>query len=814
MNRAFAAALVLSASSLFHFSTLRAADMTVTVENPGSLSRPAETIEIPWREILSRMPEALPDHLQVKDVSGTPLPVQWLNFHPEDKGGRYDSLLFQHDFAKGEQSATFTIRTTSEPAPPFPSKVSARYVPERFDDFAWENDRVAHRIYGPGLATPEAGKSKMTSSGIDVWCKRVRYPIVDRWYLKSHDNYHKDTGEGLDMYDVGTARGCGGTGIWNGETLHVSGNWASWKVLANGPVRAVFELTYAPWDCGGFQAAETKRFTVDAGHHLDRIESTFYFSGTNRATVAIGLGKHAKAQEELTENKEQGWMTLWETYREDGQLGTAVLLAPGEKPSFAQTKSDHLMLVPAQSGEPLAYYAGAGWDRSGDFASKEEWNAYVSAAAERLASPVRLSYSAETFGNGTASREALTPMKWSERMASSEITRLGETLCAPPKEGWWDYTTGLYADSLIRLSKASGNPAYRQSAEQIIGSFISPTGVIATYQEKKPRKETVQISGGAASASPTPADLPLPKVKVPYSLDDVESGVALLSLHDITGEERYRKAADFIRAQLGKHPRVKEGGFWHKAIYPEQMWLDGLYMGEPFYAGYAARFGEKADFDDVARQFTVMDAHAYDPKTGLLYHGWNESKKQFWANPSTGLSPSFWSRAIGWYVMALVDVLDSVPPDHPSRVTLLALLKKTAEGIIRWQDPATGVWWQVTDQGNRPHNYLESTSSCMFVYALAKGINRGYLPATMTDAIRRGYAGIIRNFVSEDADGTISLTRCCKVAGLGLSKKRDGTFDYYTLREPIVSNDLKGVGPFINAGIECEKLLKGERFAP
>ena len=169
---------------------------------------------------------------------------------------------------------------------------------------------------------------------------------------------------------------------------------------------------------------------------------------------------------------------------------------------------------------------------------------------------------------------------------------------------------------------------------------------------------------------------------------------------------------------------------------------------------------------------------------------------------------------MGWYVMGLVDVLDFIPKNHPSRPILIKLLKKTAAGILKYQDPASGVWWQVTDQGNRTGNYLESTSSCMFVYALAKGVNHGYLPDTMVPAIREGYRGIIREFVRKEADtGLISLTRCCKVAGLGLSKKRDGSFEYYTLREPIVSNDLKGMGPFINAGIECDKLFGDELFS-
>ena len=367
--------------------------MTVTVTNATGLARPSETINLPWREIAARLPGALPDHLTVTDAAGTPLPTQYTNFHPDDRQGVYDDFLFQHDFADGERSAVFTVAKTAVPVPPFPTKAFARYIPERLDDFAWENDRIAHRIYGPALETPAAGGFQMVASGIDVWSKRVRYPIVDRWYLKSHDNYHKDTGEGLDMYETGRSRGCGGTGVWDGSTLFVSRNWKTWKVLANGPVRAVFELGYDPWDAGGLTVSETKRFTVDAGHNLDQIESTFTFEGKPEITVALGLCKHPPAATVVTQNREHGWLSLWEKYAEDGQLGCGVLLTPGTECSFAETKTDHLILARAKAGQPLRYHAGAGWDRSGDFSTQADWNAYVDAAGERLKAPLTLSYS-------------------------------------------------------------------------------------------------------------------------------------------------------------------------------------------------------------------------------------------------------------------------------------------------------------------------------------------------------------------------------------------------------------------------------------
>ncbi|HUL55283.1 MAG TPA: DUF4861 family protein [Opitutaceae bacterium] len=371
--------------------------IVVTVTNDLDLARPAEVIAVPFSEIQRLLPDMLFDHLAVRDARGAIIPAQGTNFQPEEHHDYYRDLVFQHDFAAGEKSATFTIEKTAATVPPFPARVFARYIPERFDDFAWENDRIGHRIYGPGLDTPAAGGTRMISSGIDVWCKRVRYPIVDRWYVKGH--YHTDTGEGLDMYDVGTARGCGGIGVWDGTTLRVSHNWKTWKVLANGPIRAVFELTYEPWDAGrGITVSETKRFTVDAGHNLDEIESTFVVAPPPGAdadlTIAIGLTRHPKqAAAKAAQDDAGAWMSLWEDFENpmSGRLGTGVVLAPGARfAGWAETPSDRLMLARVKPGETLRYRAGAGWVASGDFASPDDWNAYLAACARRLASPIRI----------------------------------------------------------------------------------------------------------------------------------------------------------------------------------------------------------------------------------------------------------------------------------------------------------------------------------------------------------------------------------------------------------------------------------------
>ena len=363
-------------------------------------------------------------------------------------------------------------------------------------------------------------------------------------------------------------------------------------------------------------------------------------------------------------------------------------------------------------------------------------------------------------------------------MADSEVGRLGDKLFYKGENGpKWDYTSGLLAYSLLQLDSRLCEERYQPYVEKLIGSFIEPDGTIHRYKLDD------------------------------YNIDHVTPGKAVLKLYGLTGDEHYRKAALLLRSQLASHPRTSEGGFWHKKRYPSQMWLDGLYMGEPFYAEYAYRFDERSSFDDIANQIVTVANHTYDPKTGLFYHGWDEKKVQNWANKETGQSPNFWGRAIGWYAMSIVDVLDYFPADHPRRPEIIAIYNQLAQGLIKHQDPATGLWYQVVDQGNRKGNYLEATASSMFVYSLAKAVNHGYLPADYTPAIRKAYAGLVSQLVTTDADGRVNLNRCCEVAGL--SADRNGTFEYY-IGEKITSNDLKGIGPFILAGIELEKLLKFE----
>lgn len=381
------------------------------------------------------------------------------------------------------------------------------------------------------------------------------------------------------------------------------------------------------------------------------------------------------------------------------------------------------------------------------------------------------------------------PLEWSSHLASSEISRRGTSLFkdGAPKARW-DYTTGLFAHSLHELSQENGDGKLRDYAAGLVVSFIDSKGEIATYK---------------------PSD---------FNIDMITPGRVVLALYDETREEKLKAAATALRSQLADQPRTRDGGFWHKQRYPSQMWLDGLYMGSPFLAHYGKTFQEPAAFDEVVRQIVLMDKHAYDPQSGLHHHGWDEQRQQSWANPETGTSPCFWGRSIGWYAMAIVDSLDHLPPTHPGIDGVNEILRRLASGIVRHQDPQSGLWWQVMDQGGRAGNYLEASASSMFVYSLAKGINRGYLDReTFLPAVIRGYSGLVRDCTRTDAADQLHLTRNCEVAGLGYTsatgRPRDGTFEYY-ISEPVIENDLKGVGPFILAGIEMKHLTSAKISAP
>ncbi|MFM6936678.1 MAG: glycoside hydrolase family 105 protein, partial [Aquirufa sp.] len=284
--------------------------------------------------------------------------------------------------------------------------------------------------------------------------------------------------------------------------------------------------------------------------------------------------------------------------------------------------------------------------------------------------------------------------------------------------------------------------------------------------------------------------------------DNITTGRMLLYLYQELGDVRYKKAADKLRAQIAAQPRDADGGFWHKQRYPNQMWLDGLYMLEPFYAEYSSITGED-NWSDIVKQFELMYKGALDAKTGLLIHAYDQARAQPWADKKTGHSPNFWGRSMGWYEMAIVDVLDYMPANHPGRKTLMKQLQDLSGALLKIQDPVSGLWYQVPNFPGRKGNYLEASASNMFIYAFAKGVRKGYLPASYLAAAQKAYAGALKNFITTDAAGYIHLEKTVSVGGLGGTPYRDGSYEYY-LSEPLRQDDLKGVGPFIVASLEME----------
>lgn len=363
----------------------------------------------------------------------------------------------------------------------------------------------------------------------------------------------------------------------------------------------------------------------------------------------------------------------------------------------------------------------------------------------------------------------------STRMAEAAMSRWpdGQVTRGSEKLSDWAYDKSVLLGGLENLWIRTHNPEYLNYIQRSIDRLLTSNGEIPSYQAGE------------------------------VSLDEIALGPQLLFLYEQTRDSKYSKAAAILRHQLETQPRTSSKGFWHKKRYPNQMWLDGLYMAEPFYAQYAAIFHEPADFDDIAHQFVLIEEHTRDSKTGLLYHAWDESKQEAWANKTTGASPNFWARAMGWYAMALVDTLPYFPNDDPGRETLIAILNRLAVSVTRFQDPETGLWYQVMNKPRAQGNYFESSAACMFTYALAKGVRLGYLDSKYRQNAARAYAGILKRFVKPDSDDRLTLTDTVYSAGLGGKPYRDGSYEYY-IHEKVGPNDPKGIGAFLLASSEME----------
>jgi unsaturated rhamnogalacturonyl hydrolase len=359
------------------------------------------------------------------------------------------------------------------------------------------------------------------------------------------------------------------------------------------------------------------------------------------------------------------------------------------------------------------------------------------------------------------------------RFAESEMNRFPEAWQLDHgKRLYFGYAQGLGCLAMLKVWEQTGEQKYFDYVERWADTIINDQGEIHLY-----KLET-------------------------YNVDYINPGKILFSLYKETGKEKYKLAIERLMGQLKWHPRTLEGAYWHKLIYPHQVWLDGVYMAAPFVAQYGQFTQDSSYYDDAIDHILITARHTYDPATGLYFHAWDESKKQRWADPVTGQSPNFWGRSIGWWYMALVDVLDYIPVDYPRRDSVVQIVQGLAKSLIKYQDK-DGLWWQVLDKAGMPKNYQEASVNSMFLYGYSKAINKGYISAEYRAVVDKVFAGINMKLIRKDGDD-LTLIQCNAVAGLGGHPYRDGSYEYY-VNERIRENDSKATGPFIMGCLEAKR---------
>lgn len=372
-----------------------------------------------------------------------------------------------------------------------------------------------------------------------------------------------------------------------------------------------------------------------------------------------------------------------------------------------------------------------------------------------------------------SSKKAESSELWSVKMANSVMNIHDSLIYYEGRDRIrWQYDVAMLSMAIDKLGVI--DQKYSDYMKTYYDYFINSDGTVNTYKIEN------------------------------YNIDNINPAKNLFTLYKRTGEEKYNIAIQGFVKQMENHPKTQSDGFWHKKVYPYQMWLDGIYMGSPFLAQYAKEYNKSEWFDVVTHQITLIYDKTLDPKTKLLYHAWDESKEQKWSNPETGQSPHFWSRAIGWYTMAIVDVLDYLPENHPDREKIITILNNTIDALLNVSDKETGLWFQVLDQGNRKGNYIEGSGTCMYIYAMAKAANKGYIKKKYFQIANKKFDSVIKNLIVTDGNGNLVLKSVCGGCGLGGNPYRDGSYEYY-INEKVVDNDSKGVGPFILAAIELNR---------
>jgi rhamnogalacturonyl hydrolase YesR len=732
----------------------------------------------------------------------TARPTQLLD---DDGDGRPDSLVFLADLAAAATHSFLVDRREAESAasPRVHAEVSIKeggnwqgktYVGGTFMSVRQvtmppqSSDHNEYLRYeGPGIESDQVGYRVYLDwrNGFDIFGKKTSAMVLQNVGLDGYESYHQMADWGADILKVGQSLGMGGFGYWDGAKTVLVSDVAkrSTTIRSDGPIHASFDLGFEGWNTGATTVDLSATLSMQAGSPMVGVTLE---TSAPLDNLAVGLVAHPETEVMVGDLDITGeaWSYMATFGRQtlfEDRLGMAVLFRKMDLVSQTRDEGSHVLVLRPR-GRKLSYAFGALWSgQKSGVQTREDLQALLAAEVERRTLTPRIRLKTE------ASRSAreLDPLQISTRLAESEMERRGESLS---HGGWdamtsrpsgWTYTTGLLMQAMDDLSAAVGDPRFSDFARRTIDSYLTEDGTILTYEAEE------------------------------FNIDSINAGKMLQRLWDRDPDPTYRTAIRALAAQLAKHPRTSEGAFWHKQRYPHQLWLDGVYMGMPFLAGVGLMEGDDHRVEEAVREFTIARSHLRDPRSGLYYHAWDEAKEQIWADPETGRSRFVWARGLGWYAMALVDILDRIPPEKTElRAPLLAIIPELAESLIRHQD-ATGVWFQIMDMPGEPGNYREASASAMFTYFLAKAVNKGYLPHSFEPAAQKAYAGLVDEFLSVHADGSFHLTNVCEVGGLGYG--RDGSYRYY-MSERVVENDPKGLGPAIMAGVQVFELSKRSRL--
>lgn len=777
----------------------------LSVSNPSTFERKEQNLLLPFSDlgVTASQAQAL-----VALEGGNVVPSQLIDHNGD---GNKDSLLLQFDFAAVEtkklqilnDTALFnaqqlTKRTQAE----ISRKTGGQWQDAKYIGGSFENvteltpppQYTDHsewiRYEGPGIESDKVGYRIYLDwrNGFDVFGNKTGKPVLHQVGLDGYKSYHEMADWGMDLLKVGKSLGAGGFGYWDGEKVQlvstVSGHTA--KVIENGALYSALQIQYKDWQIAGKTTNLTANLSMTAGSRLVHTRLSLTEPLDN---IAIGLVRlpNTKVLHGKSEITGHSWTYLatWGEQTLTGgndKLGMAVLYKRGANKQLTGDENSHVAVM-TPSGTELEYYFLSAWDgEPGGIKTEAEFVAYLEQEVEKLTLTPRLSLkTALSEQQKAAPLTADVALNWSERLAASEMVRqtpyyaYGGWDYERQRPSKWEYTTGLQLQAYDDLLKVKPNAQWQQVLTDVIDSFITSDGDIRTYKLSN------------------------------HNIDSLNSGNMLLREYQRNPKPKYKQALDLLRKQLAEHPRTSEGAFWHKQIYPHQLWLDGVYMGMPFLANYSKTFEQGHAFDEVVKEFTISRDKLRDPNTGLYYHAWDEARKQDWADKDTGLASQFWGRGLGWLAMALVDVLEIIPEEQTElRQPLLDMTAELAEALVKVQDADTGTWYQILDKPNAPGNYLESSASGMFTYFFAKGVNNGYLDASYKATAVKAYEGLVNEFILVHPDNSISLVNTCQVAGLGFG--RDGSYEYY-MSEPVFRNDAKANGPFIMAGVQIAKLL-------